>query len=201
MARSHLPNHLTPKRLRHLSQIPAVESEAWRLAGLAPPPEQLQIPDQQIDDTLNDAPLFCAENFKSTCPNERGRGAFAAAALCLLERTGVATGHVYAVRTKQFVDRWLLNRMPGRTQSLLQFVNGVVAGMLGLKPFTTWRALARSLGTLPSLCVRACACVCACARVRVCLSVCLSVSLSLSLSLSISLSLSLSVSQAVCVSL
>ena len=61
----------------------------------------------------------------------------------------MATGHVYAVRSNQYVDRWLLNRMPGRTKTLLQFVNGVVAGMLGLKPFTTWRALARSLGTPP----------------------------------------------------
>ena len=129
-------------------KVPAVKSEAWRLADHAPPPEQLHIPEQKKDDTLNNSALFCAQNFKSTCPNERGRGAFAAAALCLLERTGGATGHIYAVRSHQYVDRWLLNRMPGRTQCLLQFVNGVVGGMLGLKPFLTWRALARSLGEL-----------------------------------------------------
>ena len=104
----------------------AAESEAWKLAGRAPPPEQLQLDEQKKDDTLNTSPLFCPVNFKSKCPNERGRGAFAAAALCLLERSGVAQGHVYAVRSGQHVDRWLLNRMPGRTQALLAFVNGVV---------------------------------------------------------------------------
>ena len=43
-------------------------------------------------------------------------------------------------------DRWLLNRMPGRTNACLSFVNSVFEGMLGLKPYSSWRALARSLG-------------------------------------------------------
>ena len=152
---------------------PAAESENWRRADKAPPPppDQLQLDEQIPDDTLNVAALFCDGNFKSALPNERGRGALAAAALCLLERLRVAPGHVHVVRSGQHVDRWLLNRMPGRTDALLHFVNGVMVsctqlafaslvrqkpnprprravqgGMLGLKPFSSWRALARSLG-------------------------------------------------------
>ena len=61
---------------------------------------------------LNAGALFADDNFKSCTPNERGRGAFAAAALCLLERYKIAEGHVHVVRGKEF-DRWQLNRMPG----------------------------------------------------------------------------------------
>ena len=154
---------------------PAAESENWRRADKAPPPppDQLQLDEQVPDDTLNVAALFCDGNFKSALPNERGRGALAAAALCLLERLRVAPGHVHVVRSGQHVDRWLLNRMPGRTDALLHFVNGIMVsllsrplqtcapnelthhpgaaqgGMLGLKPFSSWRALARSLGKQP----------------------------------------------------
>jgi hypothetical protein len=153
------------------SQKAAGETENWRRAAEAPPPppDQLVLDEQVPDDTLNVAALFCDGNFKSALPNERGRGALAAAALCLLERLKVAPGHVHVVRSGQHVDRWLLNRMPGRTDALLHFVNGIMVrlrschaspathqltsrrhvaqgGMLGLKPFSSWRALARSLG-------------------------------------------------------
>jgi hypothetical protein len=156
-------------------------SENWRHTEEAPPPppDQLLLDEQVPDPTLNVAALFCDGNFKSALPNERGRGGLAAGALCLLERLRVARGHVHAVRSGHHVDRWLLNRMPGRTDALLHFVNGILvrdpavsnrhielssypqfhettqvelsllvvqAGMLGLKPFSSWRALARSLG-------------------------------------------------------
>ena len=173
------PTHPPPPAMRR--PIPHVDrplkrarSENWRHTEEAPPPppDQLVLDEQVPDPTLNVASLFCDENFKSALPNERGRGGLAAGALCLLERLRVAQGHVHAVRSGHHVDRWLLNRMPGRTDALLHFVNGMLvshvssgakpprqhkldmallvvqAGMLGLKPFSSWRAMARSLGEL-----------------------------------------------------
>ena len=103
-------------------------SENWRHTEEAPPPppDQLVLDEQVPDPSLNVAPLFSDGNFKSALPNERGRGGLAAAALCLLERLQVASGHVHAVRSGHLVDRWLLNRMPGRTDALLHFVNGIL---------------------------------------------------------------------------
>jgi hypothetical protein len=105
-------------------------SENWRHTEEAPPPppDQLLLDEQVPDPTLNVAALFCDGNFKSALPNERGRGGLAAGALCLLERLRVARGHVHAVRSGHHVDRWLLNRMPGRTDALLHFVNGILVG-------------------------------------------------------------------------
>jgi hypothetical protein len=116
-----------------------------------PPPPQVVEPDpteQQPDESLNSDSLFSDRNFKKGTSglSERGRGAFAAAAICLLERLKPAAGHVHAIRGGAHVDRWQLNRMPGRTDALLHFVNAVLVSMLGLKAFSSWRALARSLG-------------------------------------------------------
>jgi hypothetical protein len=172
---THPPAPATRRPIPHVERpVKRARSENWRHTEEAPPPppDQLVLDEQVPDPTLNVASLFCDENFKSALPNERGRGGLAAGALCLLERLGVAQGHVHAVRSGHHVDRWLLNRMPGRTDALLHFVNGILvsqlstganlprqhkldmallvvqAGMLGLKPFSSWRALARSLGEL-----------------------------------------------------
>lgn len=118
--------HVDVKRASSSPKGSVVEN--WRHTEKAPPPppDQLLLDEQVPDPTLNVAPLFCEGNFKSALPNERGRGGLAAAALCLLERLRVAPGHVHAVRSGHHVDRWLLNRMPGRTDALLHFVNGIV---------------------------------------------------------------------------
>ncbi len=122
-----------------------------RDSGLrTPPPPGLDDDptEQQPDETLNSDRLFSESNFKKGTSglSERGRGAFAAAIICFLERLEAASGHVNAIRGGAFVDRWQLNRMPGRTDALFHFVNAVLVSMLGLKAFSSWRALARSLG-------------------------------------------------------
>ena len=57
-------------------------------------------------------------------------------------------GHVNATRAtgRAKCERWQLNRMPGRTDACLLFVNAIFGPILGLKPFPSWRALARALG-------------------------------------------------------
>lgn len=117
-----------PHMRRSSSSQKLAASENWRHTEEVPPPppDQLLLDEQVPDPTLNVAALFCDGNFKSALPNERGRGGLAAASLCLLERLRVAQGHVHAVRSGHHVDRWLLNRMPGRTDALLHFVNGIV---------------------------------------------------------------------------
>jgi hypothetical protein len=122
-----------------------------RDSGLrTPPPPSLDNDptEQQPDETLNSDKLFSECNFKKGTSglSERGRGAFAAAIICFLERLEAASGHVNAIRGGTYVDRWQLNRMPGRTDALFHFVNAVLVSMLGLKAFSSWRALARSLG-------------------------------------------------------
>ena len=113
-------------------------------------PESLPAEEKKVG-ALNSDGIFADTNFLkvsssgSALPNERGRGAFAAALLCLLERHKVVTGHVHVVRGLNF-DRWFLNRMPGRTNTCLLFVNNIFVSTLGLKPFPSWRSLARSLG-------------------------------------------------------
>ena len=97
------------------------------------------------DVDLNSDPLFADGNFKSCHPNERGRGAFAAALFSLLVRYKVAKGHIHVLRGTN-TDRWLLNRMPGRTHTCLRFVNRLFVAMLGMQPFPSWRNVARSLG-------------------------------------------------------
>lgn len=117
------------------------------------------------DPSLNSDELFSDRNFKSGTSglNERGRGAFAAAALCLLEMLDNTSGHIHVARAAndELVERWQLNRMPGRTDACLRFVNLILISMLGVKAFPTWRSLARSLGALSSLCTHAnCALAC-----------------------------------------
>lgn len=132
----------------------AFDAEIERWSGNSgtrtPPPPGLDDDptEQQPDDTLNSDRLFSERNFKKGTSglSERGRGAFAAATICLLQRLEAAAGHVHAIRGGAHVDRWQLNRMPGRTDALLHFVNAVLVSMLGLKGFSSWRALARSLG-------------------------------------------------------
>ena len=114
-----------------------------------PPPPTTDVAAQQLpDDSLNCDELFSDRNFKKGTSglSERGRGAFAAAVICLLERGGTGTGHVHVIRGGAHVDCWQLNRMPGRTDACLRFVNEVLVSILGLKAFSSWRALARSLG-------------------------------------------------------
>lgn len=113
-----------------------------------PPPPNAEAEEQAPDNSLNCDELFSDRNFKKGTSglSERGRGAFAAAVICLLERGGTATGHVHVIRGGAHVDCWQLNRMPGRTDACLRFVNQVLVSILGLKAFSSWRALARSLG-------------------------------------------------------
>ena len=114
-----------------------------------PPPSD---DDLQSDDlSLNNGALFSDRNFKSGTSglNERGRGAFAAAGLCLLEQLDNTSGHIHAARAAnedELVERWQLNRMPGRVDACLHFVNLILTTLLGVKAFPTWRSLARSLG-------------------------------------------------------
>jgi hypothetical protein len=119
--------------------------------GLGPPPSPTPSGADKADDlTINDEELFAATNFKSGTSglNERGRGAFAAAALCLLEQLDNTSGHIHVERAtgNAKCERWQLNRMPGRTDACLLFVNSIFGPMLGLKAFPSWRSLARSLG-------------------------------------------------------
>ncbi len=115
-----------------------------------PAPTAPKDEDAADDTSLNDEGLFATSNFKSgtTGLNERGRGAFAAACLCVLEQLENTEGHVNAARAtgRAKCERWQLNRMPGRTDACLLFVNAIFGPILGLKPFPSWRALARALG-------------------------------------------------------
>jgi hypothetical protein len=115
-----------------------------------PAPTAPKDEDAADDTSLNDEGLFATSNFKSgtTGLNERGRGAFAAACLCVLEQLENTEGHVNATRAtgRAKCERWQLNRMPGRTDACLLFVNAIFGPILGLKPFPSWRALARALG-------------------------------------------------------
>jgi hypothetical protein len=118
----------------------------------AHPPAPTAPKDEDVADdaTLNDEELFSTSNFKSGTAglNERGRGAFAAACICVLEQLENTEGHVNATRAtgRAKCERWQLNRMPGRTDACLLFVNAIFGPILGLKPFPSWRALARALG-------------------------------------------------------
>ena len=47
---------------------------------------------------LNSHGLFVTANFRGEVPNERGRGAFAAALLSLLDQSGLGATHVQVVR-------------------------------------------------------------------------------------------------------
>ena len=107
--------------------------------AVPPLPEKLPAPVP-----LNTHGLAVAANFRGDMPNERGRGAFAAALLSLLEQSKLATTHLHAVRSSQACDsgdgeqqfdRWSLNRLPGCTDVLLRFVNNAFVSILGLKPF------------------------------------------------------------------
>lgn len=118
--------------------------------AVPPLPEKLPAPVP-----LNTHGLAVAANFRGDMPNERGRGAFAAALLSLLEQSKLATTHLHAVRSSQACesgdgeqqfDRWSLNRLPGCTDVLLRFVNNAFVSILGLKPFMSWRSLARCMG-------------------------------------------------------
>lgn len=115
---------------------------------------QLEDDLENDDPSLNSDVLFSDRNFKSGTSglNERGRGAFAAAALCLLEQLDNTSGHIHVARAAndELVERWQLNRMPGRTDACLHFVNLILTSMLGVKAFPTWRSLARSLGAPPA---------------------------------------------------
>lgn len=135
-----------------------------------PAPTAPKDEDAADDTSLNDEGLFATSNFKSgtTGLNERGRGAFAAACLCVLEQLENTEGHVNATRAtgRAKCERWQLNRMPGRTDACLLFVNAIFGPILGLKPFPSWRALARALGAFaaprgPTRCLRP---LCATAR-------------------------------------
>jgi hypothetical protein len=106
---------------------------------------------------LNSHGLFVTANFRGEVPNERGRGAFAAALLSLLDQSGLGATHVQVVRCttsanqddpdgEQHFDRWSLNRLPGCTDMLLRFINNAFVDVMGLKPFMSWRSLARCLG-------------------------------------------------------
>ena len=119
----------------------------------APPaPSAPSNEDAAEDSTLNSEELFSETNFKSGTSglNERGRGAFAAACLCILEQLENTPGHIHADRAtgRAKCERWQLNRMPGRTDACLLFVNAIFGPILGLKPFPSWRSLARALGAL-----------------------------------------------------
>ena len=117
----------------------------------APPAPTTENGEDHADDSsLNCDELFSGSNFKSGTSglNERGRGAFAAACLCLLEQLENTPGHIHVSRAtgRAKCERWQLNRMPGRTDACLLFVNAIFGPILGLKPFPSWRALARALG-------------------------------------------------------
>ncbi len=139
------------RRKQQSTKRKAASRVSWRDAaaagrtGTPPPPMSLTDEECPACVDLNSDQLFADGNFKSSHPNERGRGAFAAALLCLLERYKIAKGHIHVLRGFS-TDRWLLNRMPGRTNACLHFVNRLFFAMLGLKPYPSWRALARSLG-------------------------------------------------------
>lgn len=129
---------------------PPLAQASCSIRSVPPLPEKLPAPVP-----LNTHRLGVPANFRGDMPNERGRGAFAAALMSLLEQFGCAKAHVHAVRSskagesaeaEQHFDRWLLNRLPGCTDVLLRFVNNGFTGILGLKPFTSWRSLARCLG-------------------------------------------------------
>lgn len=120
------------------------------LPAVPPLPEKLPAPVP-----LNTHGLGVAANFRGDMPNERGRGGFAAALFSLLEQSELATTHIHAVRSseadgsanaEQQFDRWSLNRLPGCTDVLLRFINSGFTDILGLKPFMSWRSLARCLG-------------------------------------------------------
>lgn len=95
---------------------------------------------------LNSHGLFDMNNFRDTLPNERGRGAFVGGLLGLLEHERIATNHLHADRGSDSQHRWSLNRLPGCTDRLLRFINTMLVEVIGLKPFVTWRSLARCLG-------------------------------------------------------
>jgi hypothetical protein len=95
---------------------------------------------------LNSHGLFDKCNFRDSLPNERGRGAFVGALLGLLDAGHVAPRHLHANRSDEAHHRWSLNRLPGCTEQLLRFINHMLVGVVGLKPFSTWRSLARCLG-------------------------------------------------------
>lgn len=95
---------------------------------------------------LNSHGLFDKCNFRDMLPNERGRGAFVGALLGLLEQGRMATNHLHADRSVDSQHRWSLNRLPGCTERLLRFINTMLVEVIGLKPFVTWRSLARCLG-------------------------------------------------------
>ena len=95
---------------------------------------------------LNSHGLFDKCNFRDTLPNERGRGAFVGALLGLLEHGRMATNYLHADRSVDSQHRWSLNRLPGCTERLLRFINTMLVEVIGLKPFVTWRSLARCLG-------------------------------------------------------
>lgn len=95
---------------------------------------------------LNSHGVFDANNFRDTLPNERGRGAFVGGLLGLLEHGRIATNYLNADRGSDSQHRWSLNRLPGCTDRLLRFINIMLVEVIGLKPFVTWRSLARCLG-------------------------------------------------------
>ena len=103
---------------------------------------------------LNSHGLFAMANFRGEVPNERGRGAFAGALLTLLDRSHKGVTHINVVRytpgegpaEQQQFDRWSLNRLPGCTDTVLCYINTALVSVVGMKPFQSWRSLARSLG-------------------------------------------------------
>jgi len=95
---------------------------------------------------LNAHGLFDACHFRDSLPNERGRGAFVGALLGLLDKNQIAPTHLRAARDGTDYHRWSLNRLPGCTEQLLRFINQMLERVIGLKPFSTWRSLARCLG-------------------------------------------------------